>query len=375
LTRAVWDKMESACGATVAEIKQYGDGVMGKSMVSRLVKKPCACCHKLFADDPALEAHWELVQHSAHDAVCASCGRHFPSYDTLRQHLIGKLPKESCAAAFATRGCKTCLEIFENEEEENAHACVFREREGETQRVGDAPCVALDCEFVGVGEDGSENACARVCIVDAWGETVLNTWVNPGVDVVDYRHDITGATPEALASAPKLADVRAKVLGILLGKSPTTHPLDAGVKHLVVGHSIDHDLRALKITWKACRQRDTARFPLYLRHTHLPFKLRALAETFLDEKIQAEGQAHDPEIDARCSMRLYQAAKRRSHAVAHKWFAKTLAADPVEASSTSDPARGIALLRQSINTHGATRTSRFWCWCHDIGATAPKPKP
>ena len=171
MTRAVWDKMESACGATVAEIKQYGDGVMGKSMVSRSVKKPCACCHKLFADDPALEAHWELVQHSAHDAVCASCGRHFPSYDTLRQHLIGKLPKESCAAAFATRGCKTCLEIFENEEEENAHACVFREREGETQRVGDAPCVALDCEFVGVGEDGSENACARVCIVDAWGET------------------------------------------------------------------------------------------------------------------------------------------------------------------------------------------------------------
>jgi len=333
-------------------------------------KTKCACCHKIFEDAIALERHWNLVQHSAHDAVCAACGRHFHSYDTLRQHLIGKLPKESCAKAFATRGCAACLEMFASEEEEAAHACVFRETLGTTQRDGDAPCVALDCEFVGVGEGGIENACARVCVIDAWGVTLLNTWVDPGVEVMDYREGITGATAETLANAPKLEDVRAQVLAILLGKAPTTRPGDVGVKHLLVGHSVEHDLSALKMTWKKCRQRDTAQFPLYLRHTHLAFKLRVLAETFLDERIHAEGEAHDPEVDARVAMRLYQAAKRRTHDVAKTWFAKTLAMPPAP-SSAADPEVGVALLRLAVARDGASSTSRFWCWCHDVSPSRP----
>ena len=58
----------------------------------------------------------------------------------------------------------------------------------------DAPCVALDCEFVGVGEGGERHACARVCVVGSRGEVLLHTWVNPGEEVTDYREALTGAT-------------------------------------------------------------------------------------------------------------------------------------------------------------------------------------
>ena len=79
--------------ATVAEVSSHFGACGLKVATKRTQKKPCACCHKFFADSTALEAHWKLVQHSAHDAVCNACGRHFPSYDTLRQHLVGNLPK------------------------------------------------------------------------------------------------------------------------------------------------------------------------------------------------------------------------------------------------------------------------------------------
>jgi RNA exonuclease 4 len=359
------DKMASEA-ATVAEIMSV-PGVLtlksGDNVDEQHAKKEmCACCHKVFADEEALRAHWTLKQHSAHDAVCAACGRHFPSYDTLRQHLIGNLPKKSCAEAYAKAGCDKCYETFASEEEKRAHACAFAEKSEEDDEL-DAPCVALDCEFVGVGEGGERHACARVCVVGSRGEVLLHTWVNPGEEVTDYRVALTGATADLLAEAPSLEQVRGKVIAILIGKSPKTPKEHAGVKHLLVGHGVEHDLKALGIMWKKGLQRDTAKFPLYLRHTHLPFKLRTLAEKFLGQTIQKDGDVHDPSIDAACAMRLYQSAKRRSHSTAKRWFCRTL-----DAGSPSDV--GTDLLREAIDRDGATATTRFYCWCHDRGALA-----
>jgi RNA exonuclease 4 len=204
--------------------------------------------------------------------------------------------------------------------------------------------------------------------------------VNPGEEVTDYREELTGATPEKLANAPPLERVRAIVVQILLGKAVQTRREHIGVKHLLIGHSVEHDLEALDIKWKKGMQRDTAQFPLYLRHTHLPFKLRSLAEQFLGEKIQEEGQAHDPCIDARISMRLYQAAKRRDHGIARRWFDITLKERlVVPDDATNDPNDGIELLRRTIDHNGATHTNRFYCWCQDRGARAragpPSPQP
>ena len=354
-------EITSACDVLTLKIGEVEEGKDGTE--ERLARKEtCACCHKVFVDEEALRAHWTLKQHSEHDAVCSACGRHFPSYDTLRQHLIGNLPKKSCAEAYAKAGCDKCYEVFASEEEKRAHACVFAEKSEEDDET-DAPCVALDCEFVGVGEGGERHACARVCVVGSRGEVLLHTWVNPGEEVTDYREALTGATAELLAEAPPLEHVRGKVIAILIGKSPVTPKEHVGVKHLLVGHGVEHDLEALNIAWKKGMQRDTAKFPLYLRHTHLPFKLRTLAREFLGQTIQEEGEAHDPSIDAACAMRLYQSAKRRSHATARRWFRRTL-----DAASPSDI--GTDLLRDAVDRDGATTTTRFYCWCQDRGALA-----
>lgn len=48
--------------------------------------------------------------------------------------------------------------------------------------------VALDCEMVGGGEDGSLDLCARVCIVDEHENILLNTFVKPELEVTNYRY-------------------------------------------------------------------------------------------------------------------------------------------------------------------------------------------
>lgn len=56
--------------------------------------------------------------------------------------------------------------------------------------------VALDCEFVGVGPTGKENALARVSIVDGFGNCLLDKYCKPGCEVTDYRTFVSGIKPE-----------------------------------------------------------------------------------------------------------------------------------------------------------------------------------
>lgn len=53
--------------------------------------------------------------------------------------------------------------------------------------VCESGVVALDCEMVGGGSDGSINICARVCLVDEYENVLLNTYVHPLLPVTDYR--------------------------------------------------------------------------------------------------------------------------------------------------------------------------------------------
>ena len=52
--------------------------------------------------------------------------------------------------------------------------------------------VALDCEMVGVGLEGSESSLARVSIVNFRGAIVLDTFVRQRERVVDYRTQWSG---------------------------------------------------------------------------------------------------------------------------------------------------------------------------------------
>ncbi|KAI3979889.1 hypothetical protein MKX01_042543, partial [Papaver californicum] len=46
--------------------------------------------------------------------------------------------------------------------------------------------IALDCEMVGGGSDGTLDLCARVCLVDENENVVFHTYVVPELPVTDY---------------------------------------------------------------------------------------------------------------------------------------------------------------------------------------------
>lgn len=48
--------------------------------------------------------------------------------------------------------------------------------------------IAIDCEMVGGGSDGSLDLCARVCLVDEDENLILHTFVQPQIPVTNYRY-------------------------------------------------------------------------------------------------------------------------------------------------------------------------------------------
>ena len=319
------------------------------SDASRPPQPTCGHCYKRFKTPEQLVAHRAQARHSPHDPRCGACGKHFPNLDTLRQHLDGQLPNQRCKARYDLAGCARCLAVAA-EGASSPHpsgGCPFEIRPG-PEATGARPAVALDCEMVGTEPDGSGAMCARVCVVDDTGATLLSTHVAPTAPVTDYRTPLTGVTPESLASAPSIDDVRARVLSIL----------DHG-RTLLVGHDLAHDLECLGIDHPPNRRRDTARYPIFERHTRTPFKLRTLAADVLGEVIQAEGAAHDPREDAMAAMRLYLGARGLCRAHHPDGVAETARGEtrPEEGSGSRDADAG---------------ERRFRCWCGDARDSAER---
>lgn len=52
--------------------------------------------------------------------------------------------------------------------------------------------VAMDCEMVGVGEQGQDSILARVSIVNQFGHVLLDSYVKPTDQVTDYRTAVSG---------------------------------------------------------------------------------------------------------------------------------------------------------------------------------------
>lgn len=60
--------------------------------------------------------------------------------------------------------------------------------------------VAIDCEMVGVGPEGSESTLARVSIVNYHGVIMLDRFVRPREKVTDYRTWVSGVREEDLTN-------------------------------------------------------------------------------------------------------------------------------------------------------------------------------
>jgi RNA exonuclease 4 len=150
-----------------------------------------------------------------------------------------------------------------------------KEKEKELdQKVGELTSVlAMDGEFVGVGRNGRSNALARISIVNFEGKVVYDKFVKPIEPVTDFRTKFSGIRAKDLASdeAVSFADAQKRVSEIIKDR-------------VVVGHSLQNDLKVLQLPHPPRSVRDLTRFSKFCPNG--PVKLQILAQKFLNKSIQ-----------------------------------------------------------------------------------------
>ncbi|KAF8644810.1 hypothetical protein AX16_008267 [Volvariella volvacea WC 439] len=163
-----------------------------------------------------------------------------------------------------------------------------------TQQGEGRKIYAIDCEMC-LTEAGKE--LARVCVIDFHtGQVVYDQLVKPSMPVVDYLTRWSGITEEALAPiTTTLSQVQEGILALLT--SPPTP--------LLLGHSLESDLKALKLCHPLCI--DTAVIYHHPRGRPLKPGLAWLTKKWCNREIQTRGEGgHDPEEDARACLELLQ---------------------------------------------------------------------
>ncbi|XP_032316800.1 RNA exonuclease 5 isoform X1 [Camelus ferus] len=152
-----------------------------------------------------------------------------------------------------------------------------------------SPLFGLDCEMC-LTSKGRE--LTRISLVAEGGCCVMDELVKPDNKIVDYLTSFSGITKKILNPVTtKLKDVQRQLKALL--------PPNA----ILVGHSLDLDLRALKMIHPYVI--DTSL--LYVREQGRRFKLRFLAKAILGKDIQCSDRlGHDATEDARTTLELAQ---------------------------------------------------------------------
>lgn len=152
-----------------------------------------------------------------------------------------------------------------------------------------SPLFGLDCEMC-LTSKGRE--LTRVSLVAEGGACIMDELVKPDDKILDYLTRFSGITKKILNPVTtKLKDVQRQLKALL--------PPDA----VLVGHSLDLDLRALKMIHPYVI--DTSL--LYIREQGRRFKLKFLAKAILGKDIQCPNKlGHDATEDARTTLELAQ---------------------------------------------------------------------
>ncbi|XP_063242404.1 RNA exonuclease 4 [Bacillus rossius redtenbacheri] len=151
--------------------------------------------------------------------------------------------------------------------------------------------VAMDCEMVGVDDNGKESILARVSLVNKFGDCIYDKFVKPRETVTDYRTKYSGVRPRDLKDAEEFEVVQKEVAEILKGR-------------ILVGHALSNDFKVLFLSHPRKRIRDTSKFlPFRKLNNNRTPSLRKLASIVLGVTIQ-QGE-HNSIIDANTSMQLY----------------------------------------------------------------------
>jgi RNA exonuclease 4 len=167
-----------------------------------------------------------------------------------------------------------------------------------------AQYVALDCEMVGIGSNGTKSSVARVTLVGWNGNVLLDEFIQQSQPVTDYRTFVSGVTEEDLENAlMNLATCTQRVLTLLHDK-------------VLVGHALKNDMKALGISHPWYMTRDTAKFEPFMQVRFndgilWPRKLKELCQLKLQREIQVLGKPHSSYEDAMAAMDLYRTVRRK----------------------------------------------------------------
>ncbi|KAL1685987.1 ribonuclease H-like domain-containing protein [Schizophyllum commune] len=156
--------------------------------------------------------------------------------------------------------------------------------------------LAMDCEMVGVGPEGTESSLARVSLVNFHGAVLLDVFVRQRERVTDYRTHVSGVREKDMIGARPFEEVQKQVAELLQDK-------------ILVGHAVHNDLQALLLSHPRAQTRDTQFFAGKLKLVRSSrIALRALVQQELGMAIQA-GE-HSSVIDARATMAVFRIHRR-----------------------------------------------------------------
>ena len=143
---------------------------------------------------------------------------------------------------------------------------------------------ALDCEMVLTTDD--KYSLARISVLDWNGTTIMDKYVKPDLEIKDYFTQYSGITPSHLKGITStLSSVQTQLLTLL---TPST---------ILLGHSLESDLNALKLTHPFII--DTSLLYPHPRGLPLRSSLKYLSNRYLKREIQIAGsQGHNSVEDA-----------------------------------------------------------------------------
>ena len=149
---------------------------------------------------------------------------------------------------------------------------------------------AIDCEMVLTSDD--EYSLARISLINWSGKTILDKYVKPSLFIKNYFTEFSGITEDILKNVTTtLQDIQKELLKIL------------GHDSILLGHSLESDLNALKLTHPFVI--DTSIIYPHPRGLPLRSSLKFLAKRYLKREIQKGGaKGHDSVEDARAVLDL-----------------------------------------------------------------------